>query len=66
MAKKVYIVTETKSNQMDLFSVNELFGNALDKDELEKVSEYYHHQDGWINRMIQGDSHLHLFKFCLS
>jgi len=44
--------------QLDLFSVNELFGNALDKDEIEKVSEYYHHQDGWTNRLIQGDSHL--------
>jgi site-specific DNA-methyltransferase (adenine-specific) len=43
---------------MDLFTVNELFGNALEKDELEKVSEYYHHQDGWTNRLIQGDSHL--------
>ncbi len=41
-----------------MFSVNELFGNALDKDEIEKVSEYYHHQDGWTNRLIQGDSHL--------
>jgi len=30
----------------------------LDKDEIEKVSEYYHHQDGWTNRLIQGDSHL--------
>lgn len=45
--------------QMDLFaSVNELFGNALEKDELEKVGEYYHHHDGWTNRLIQGDSHL--------
>lgn len=56
--KNLYKVTETTSPQMDLFSVNELFGNALDKDELEKVSEYYHHQDGWTNRLIQGDSHL--------
>ncbi|MFQ3576092.1 MAG: site-specific DNA-methyltransferase [Cytophagales bacterium] len=42
--------------QTTLFDVNELFGNALEKDELEKVSEYYHHQDGWTNRLIQGDS----------
>lgn len=54
--KNLYKVKEEKSNQFDLFSVNELFGNALDKDELEKVSEYYKHQDGWTNRMIQGDS----------
>ncbi len=55
----LYKVTETESSQFDMFSnVNELFGNALDKDEIEKVSEYYKHQDGWTNRLIQGDSHL--------
>ncbi|MBL7857254.1 MAG: site-specific DNA-methyltransferase [Cyclobacteriaceae bacterium] len=58
LIKNLYKVTEEKSDQFDLFTVNELFGNALDKDELEKVSEYYHHQDGWTNRLIQGDSHL--------
>ncbi len=58
LIKSLYKVTEQKSSQYDMFSVNELFGNALDKDELEKVSEYYHHQDGWTNRLIQGDSHL--------
>lgn len=40
----------------DLFSVNELFGNALERDEMEKVSDYYKHRDGWSNRLIQGDS----------
>lgn len=44
------------AEQLDMFSANELFGNALEKDELEKVSDYYHHQDGWTNRLIQGDS----------
>jgi len=58
LIKNLYKISETKSDQMDLFSVNELFGNALEKDEIEKVSEYYHHQDGWTNRLIQGDSHL--------
>jgi adenine-specific DNA-methyltransferase len=58
LIKNLYKVTETQSSQMDLFNVNELFGNALEKDELEKVSEYYQHQDGWTNRLIQGDSHL--------
>jgi adenine-specific DNA-methyltransferase len=58
LIKNLYKVTETKSDQLDLFSINELFGNALEKDELEKVGEYYHHQDGWTNRLIQGDSHL--------
>lgn len=56
LIKNLYRVTEEKTDQMNLFSVNELFGNALEKDELEKVSEYYQHQDGWTNRMIQGDS----------
>ena len=53
-------VVEEKNplDQIDLFSTNELFGNALEKDELQKVSEYYSHHDGWTNRLIQGDSHL--------
>lgn len=51
-------LTTNHYTQTTLFDVNELFGNALDKDEIEKVSEYYHHQDGWTNRLIQGDSHL--------
>lgn len=58
LIKNLYNVSETKSDQTDLFSVNKLFGNALEKEEIEKVSEYYQHQDGWTNRLIQGDSHL--------
>ena len=58
LIKNLYKVTETQSAQLDMFSVNELFGNALEKDELEKVSEYYQHNDGWTNRLIQGDSHV--------
>jgi adenine-specific DNA-methyltransferase len=58
LIKNLYKVHETQSAQIDMFSVNELFGNALEKDEVEKVSEYYQHQDGWTNRLIQGDSHL--------
>jgi adenine-specific DNA-methyltransferase len=58
LIKNLYTATEEKSSQIDLFNVNELFGNALEKDELDKVSEYYQHQDGWTNRIIQGDSHL--------
>ncbi len=45
-----------KGDQLDLFSVNELFGNALERDELDKVADYYRHSDGWSNRLIQGDS----------
>jgi adenine-specific DNA-methyltransferase len=58
LINSLYKVKEEKSAQASLFDVNELFGNALEKDELEKVSEYYEHQDGWTNRLIQGDSHL--------
>lgn len=58
LIKNLYKMTETASDQMDLFSINEIFGNALDKDEIEKISQYYQHQDGWTNRLIQGDSHL--------
>ncbi|MCC6550657.1 MAG: site-specific DNA-methyltransferase, partial [Ignavibacteriaceae bacterium] len=58
LIRNLYRIKETESPQTDLFSVNELFGNALEKDEVEKVSEYYRHQDGWTNRLIQGDSHL--------
>jgi adenine-specific DNA-methyltransferase len=59
LIKGLYRVVEHNNGQPDLFgSVNEMFGNALDKDELEKVGDYYSFQDGWTNRLIQGDSHL--------
>ncbi len=59
LIKNLYRVVEDDSPQADLFgSVNELFGNALDKDELQKIEDYYSHYDGWTNRLIQGDSHL--------
>ncbi len=45
-----------ESDQGDLFSVAEMFGNATTHEELDKVSDYYTHSDGWINRLIQGDS----------
>lgn len=59
LIKGLYRIIEQKPKaiQGDLFSsVNELFGNALEHDELDKISEYYQHSDGWTNRMIQGDS----------
>jgi adenine-specific DNA-methyltransferase len=52
------VIEKRDENQLDMFSTNELFGNALERDELDKVSEYYKHSDGWSNRLIQGDSHL--------
>ena len=46
-----------EAEQGNLFAnINETFGNALEYDELDKVSEYYKHSDGWSNRLIQGDS----------
>ena len=43
----------------DQLTLNDLFGNALERDELNKTSEYYQHPpDGWTNRLIQGDSEL--------
>lgn len=59
LIKGLYKITLEKPDeeQLDMFATpNELFGNALEKDELEKVSEYYQHSDGWSNRLIQGDS----------
>jgi adenine-specific DNA-methyltransferase len=50
------VVAEEKPESPELFSVNELFGNALAHEELDKVSDYYTHSDGWTNRLIQGDS----------
>lgn len=43
----------TNSGTPTLFDV---FGNNFELDELEKPTSYYTHQDGWSNRIIQGDS----------
>ncbi|MCC5946204.1 MAG: site-specific DNA-methyltransferase [Bernardetiaceae bacterium] len=56
LIQNLYKIKE--SDQKELFDTNELFGNALEKDELDKISEYYQHKNGWTNRLIQGDSHL--------
>src|SRR5690606_38372215 len=59
LIKNLYKLREAEpveAPQLDLFSVNELFGNALEKDELEKVSQYYHHEYGWTNRLAKDDS----------
>lgn len=54
----LYKVVSSAANpsQSTMFSVNEMFGNALDRDELDKISQYYRHQNGWTNRLVQGDS----------
>jgi adenine-specific DNA-methyltransferase len=58
LIESLYKVVEEKpaAVQDELFSVNDLFGNALDHDELDKVSDYYTHPDGWSNRLVQADS----------
>ncbi len=45
-----------KDNPTEQLSLSEMFGNTMDMDDLEKVAEYYSHQDDWSNRMILGDS----------
>jgi len=51
--EQLYKLKEEKSTQ---YRLNDLFGNALEVNEEDKVSEYYKHMDGWSNRLIQGDS----------
>jgi len=58
LSKGLYRIVATEDRQQPAtgFSVNELFGNIIAHEELEKVSDYYTHSDGWTNRLIQGDS----------
>jgi adenine-specific DNA-methyltransferase len=59
LIKNMYRIVEDETAHPDLFgSVNEMFGNAFDRDEEQKIEDYYTHADGWTNRLIQGDSHL--------
>lgn len=55
LIRNLYRLKEEAADPYQL-DMNELFGNSLAMDELEKVGEYYRHQDGWSNRMILGDS----------
>lgn len=56
LIRGLYKVVESEIQQPDFFGINELFGNALEHSELEKIGDYYIHSDGWSNRLIQGDS----------
>ena len=56
LIKGLYRMVAAHPEQGSLFAVNELFGNATTHEELDKVSDYYTHPDGWTNRLIQGDS----------
>lgn len=52
------LVAKEDAQKPDLtgFTTDELFGNAIAHEELDKVSDYYTHSDGWTNRLMQGDS----------
>lgn len=54
LINNLYRIHEDRT-QPSLFSGNEL-GRTVVEDELERVAEYYHHEMGWKNRLIQGDS----------
>lgn len=54
LINNLYRIHEDRA-QPSLFSGNEL-GHTVVEDELERVAEYYHHEMGWKNRLIQGDS----------
>lgn len=54
LIQKLYKLKEEKN--LYQLSLNDLFGNAFNVEEEDKVSEYYKHLDGWSNRIIQGDS----------
>lgn len=56
LINRLYTAKESESAQRSLFDINDLFGNALEVEELEKPATYYNHHDGWSNRIIQGDS----------
>lgn len=54
LINNLYRIHEDRT-QPSLFSGDEL-GRTVVEDELERVAEYYHHEMGWKNRLIQGDS----------
>ena len=52
---RLYALKGRDNAQNELF-VNELHGNPLAIDELDKPASYYQRHDSWRNRLIQGDS----------
>lgn len=53
--EKLYRFKERQTGQDQLFA-NELFGNPLSLDEMDKPLSYYKQFGDWQNRLIQGDS----------
>ena len=52
---RLYALKSRDNAQNELFT-NELHGNPLAIDELDKPASYYRRHDAWRNRLIQGDS----------
>jgi adenine-specific DNA-methyltransferase len=52
---RLYALKSRSDAQNELFT-NELHGNPLAIDELDKPASYYKRHDAWRNRLIQGDS----------
>ena len=52
---RLYALKNREAAQNELFT-NELHGNPLAIDELDKPASYYKRHDTWRNRLIQGDS----------
>ncbi|MBA4282376.1 site-specific DNA-methyltransferase, partial [Ralstonia sp.] len=52
---RLYRLKAREDRQSELFT-NELHGNPLALDELDKPASYYRRHDKWRNRLIQGDS----------
>ena len=52
---RLYSLKGREDAQNELFT-NELFGNPLAMDELDKPLSYYKQADKWKNRLVQGDS----------
>ena len=52
---RLYALKNRDAAQNELFT-NELHGNPLAIDELDKPASYYKRHDAWRNRLIQGDS----------
>jgi adenine-specific DNA-methyltransferase len=59
LIKGLYRLVHTESEKgpdLSGFATPEFFGNAVTREEVDKVTSYYTQSDGWMNRLIQGDS----------
>ena len=57
LIRRLYRLREERSaGQQPMLFAEEELGKNIVEDDLERVADYYHHQMGWKNRLIQGDS----------